>query len=245
MGQKIHPYGFRVGITRPWRSRWYADKKTFGDYLVEDYRVRTYVLKNFKDAQISRVEIERKAGDKLMVLIHTARSGSLLGRNTNRIAEIEREVSEIAGGKTVEIRLIDVQRPELDAQLAAQRIADQIERRFPFRRASARELENVKLAGAKGVKVTMSGRLGGADLARTEKAAWGSVPLHTLKADVDYGFAEANTTYGIIGIKLWIHRGEIGAEPVEQQPRRGAGRREGGPRGGREGGRDGGRGGRR
>ncbi|MCA8938479.1 MAG: 30S ribosomal protein S3 [Planctomycetes bacterium] len=236
MGQKIHPYGFRVGITRPWRSRWYADKQTFGDYLVEDYRVRRHVLSNYKDAQIPRVEIERKAGDKLMVLIHTARSGNLLGRKSNRIAEIEKEVSDLTGGKQVEVRLIDVNRPETDAQLAAQRIAEQIERRFPFRRACSREMENIQAAGAKGVKVTMSGRLGGAELSRTEKAAWGSVPLHTLKADVDYGFAEARTTYGIIGIKVWIHRGEIGAEQ-EEQPRRSGGRREGGRR-------DGGRGGR-
>lgn len=230
MGQKVHPYGYRVGITKPHRSRWYASKKNFGDFLVEDFRIRKHITTAYKDAEIPYVDIERKGDDRVTVFIHTARSGMLLGKKTNRLTEIEAELAGICGKKQVDIRLVEVQRPELDAQLTAMKIADQIVRRFAFRRAAQRERDNVMGAGAKGMKICMSGRLGGAELARQEKVVVGSVPLHTLTADVDYGFAEAHTSYGKIGIKVWIHRGMIGAElpaPVRHD-RGGRGMRRGG-----------------
>lgn len=230
MGQKIHPYGFRVGVTRPWRSRWFANKHRFGDLLVEDHRIRRYILDTYKDASIPRVEIERKGDDRVTVFIHTAKAGMLLGKKTNRLTEIEKDLQELTEGKTIDTRLVDITKPELDAQLAAMRIAEQLERRIHFRRAGKREQDIIQQAGAKGLKIWMGGRLGGADLARQEKISWGSVPLHTLDADVDYGFAEANTTYGVIGIKVWIHRGKIGEEQEEQES---GNRRRGGDRGGR------------
>lgn len=240
MGQKVHPYGFRVGVTRPWKSRWYARKDSYGDFVVEDARIRKHIMDNYKEAGIPDVEIERKGKDRVTVFINTAKSGMLLGKKTNRLSELEKELHELTGGKLIDTRLIEVQRPELNAQLAAQRIADQIMRRVSFRRAGKREVEMVQQAGAKGVKLNMAGRLGGADLARVEKQSWGSVPLHTITADVDYGFAEAVTTYGVIGIKVWIYKGKIGEElPMPEGYGRGRGRGNdrGGDRGGRRGGR--------
>ncbi len=235
MGQKIHPYGFRVGITRPWRSRWYANKANFGDLLVEDNRIRKHVLKACKDAAVPQVDIERKGLDQVTVFIFTAKPGMLLGKKTNRLTELEKELSDLTGGKQIDTRLVEVQAPELNAMLVAKGIAEQIERRAAFRRAGKRAIEVVQQAGAKGVKLSLSGRLGGAELSRIEKMAWGSVPLHTLTADVDYGLAEAQTTYGVIGIKVWINRGVIGEELPEPQRGRGG-------RGGYGGGRGGGRG---
>ena len=223
MGQKIHPYGFRVGVTRPWMSRWYANKKDFGDLVVEDFRIRKHIMTNYKESAIPRVAIERKGGDdKVTVFIHTAKAGTLLDKRTNRLTELEKELSAIAGGKQVDTRLIDVSKPELDATLCAQRIAEQIERRIAFRRAGKREMELVQQAGALGIKLALAGRLGGRELARTEKMTWGSVPLTTLSADVDYGFAEAHTSYGLIGCKVWIFRGKIqtAAEQAEAPPQR-------------------------
>ena len=216
MGQKVHPYGFRVGVTRPWRSRWYANKHNYGDFLIEDHRIRKHVLANYHESAIPRIEIERKGDQRVTVFIHTAKAGTLLGKKTNRLTELEKELHELTGGKVIDTRLIDIRKPELDAMLTAQRIADQISRRVNFRRASKRELEVVQQAGAKGIKIRMSGRLGGRELARAEKVVWGSVPLHTLRADVDYGLCEAHTTYGIIGVQVWINRGEIGAETEEE-----------------------------
>jgi small subunit ribosomal protein S3 len=207
MGQKIRPYGFRVGITKPWRSRWFADKKNFGTYLVEDSKIRKYILKEYRFAAIPRVEIERKGEDKVTVYIFTAKPGMLIGKKTNRLSDLEKELGLLTDGKQIDIRVLEVQKPELDAQLAAERVAEQLERRGSFRRAMKRELDLIKGAGAEGCKIVMSGRLGGADLGRVEKQVWGSVPLSTLDADIDYGFAEARTTYGIIGVKVWIHRG--------------------------------------
>lgn len=231
MGQKVHPYGFRVGITRPWKSRWYARKEHFGDFIIEDARIRKHVMDNYREAAIPDVEIERKGIDRVTVYINTAKPGMLLGKKTNRLTELEKELHELTGGKLIDTRLKDVQRPELNGQLAAQRIADQIERRVSFRRAAKRELEMIQQAGAKGVKIHLGGRLGGAELSRVEKQAWGSVPLQTLTADVDYGLAEARTTYGIIGVKVWIYRGKIGDElPAPKNQGRG-GRGRGGPRG--------------
>jgi small subunit ribosomal protein S3 len=233
MGQKIHPYGFRVGITRPWRSRWYASKQHFGDLLVEDNRIRKHVLKACRDAAVPQVDIERKGLDQVTVFIFTAKPGMLLGKKTNRLTELERELMDLTGGKQIDTRLVEVQAPELNAMLVAKGICEQLERRTAFRRAGKRAMEVVQQAGAKGVKLSLSGRLGGAELSRTEKMAWGSVPLHTLVADVDYGLAEALTSYGVIGVKVWINRGIIGEEPPEPQQGRGGGR--GGYGGGRGG----------
>ena len=219
MGQKIHPYGFRVGITRPWRSRWYARKATFGKLLVEDQRIRAHILENYKESSIPCVEIERKGDDRITVFIHTAKAGTLLGKKTNRLTELEKEISDLTGGKQVDTRLVDVQKPELDATLAAMRIAEQIERRIAFRRAAKREQETIQQAGALGLKILLSGRLGGAELARREKIVWGSVPLNTLSADVDYGFFEAKTSYGTIGIKVWINKGKIKTAEEENEER--------------------------
>lgn len=207
MGQKVRPYGFRVGVSKPWRSRWYAGKKAFGTYLVEDNKIRRHILKEYKFAAIPRVEIERKGDDKLTVYIFTAKPGMLISKKTNRLSDLEKEISLLTDGKLVDIRVMEVQKPELDAQLAAERITEQLERRGSFRRAIKRESDLVKGAGALGCKVVVSGRLGGAELSRQEKSSWGSVPLSTLDADIDYGFATAYTAYGIIGCKVWINRG--------------------------------------
>lgn len=207
MGQKIRPYGFRVGVSKPWRSRWYANKKNFGDWLVEDAKIRKHILKEYKFAAVPRVEIERKGDEKLTVYVFTAKPGMLIGKKTNRLSDLEKEISLLTGGKMVDIRVLEVQKPELDGQLAAQRIAEQLERRGGFRRAVKREMDLIRAAGALGCKIQVSGRLGGADLSRQEKAVWGSVPLTTLDADIDYGFAQAYTTFGTLGIKVWINRG--------------------------------------
>jgi small subunit ribosomal protein S3 len=207
MGQKIRPYGFRVGVTKPWRSRWFANKKQFGTFLVEDTKIRKHILKEYRFAAIPRVEIERKGEDKITVYVYTAKPGMLIGKKTNRLSDLEKELGLLTDGKMIDIRVLEVQKPELDAQLAAERVAEQLERRGSFRRAMKREMELIRGAGAEGAKMVMAGRLGGADLGRVEKQVWGSVPLSTLDADIDYGFAEAHTTYGVIGVKVWIHRG--------------------------------------
>ena len=216
MGQKVHPYGFRVGITKPWRSRWFARKKDFGIFLVEDAKIRKHILGEYRYAAIPRVDIERKGDDKITIFIYTAKPGMLIGKKTNRLSDLEKEISLLTSGKAIDIRVMEVTKPELDGQLAAQRIAEQLERRGSYRRAIKRELELIRSAGAEGVKIQAGGRLGGSELGRIEKQVWGSVPLTTLDADIDYGFAEARTTYGIIGVKVWIHRGMIekSKEPV-------------------------------
>lgn len=207
MGQKIRPYSFRVGITKPWRSRWFANKKQFGEFLVEDTKIRKHILKEYRFAAIPRVEIERKGEDKITVYIFTAKPGMLIGKKTNRLSDLEKEIALLTDGKMVDIRVMEVQKPELDAQLAAEQVAEQLERRGSFRRAIKRQIDQIKGGGAHGCKIVVAGRLGGADLGRVEKQTFGSVPLSTLDADIDYGFAEAKTTYGILGIKVWIHRG--------------------------------------
>lgn len=208
MGQKIRPYGFRVGVTKPWRSRWFANKKDFGKCLVEDAKIRRHIVKYYRFAAIPHVEIERK-GEKVIVLIHTAKPGMLMSKKTNRMADLEKELELLTGNKQIDVRIIEVSKPELNGQLAAERVAEQLERRSSFRRAMKREIDSIRGGGALGCKIQLGGRLGGADLGRIEKQNWGSVPLSTLDADIDYGFAEAHTTFGIIGIKVWIHRGSL------------------------------------
>ena len=209
MGQKIRPYGFRVGISKPWRSRWYANKKAFGTYLVEDSKIRKHITSVYRFASIPRVEIERKGDDKLTVYVFTAKPGMLIGKKTNRLSDLEKEISLLTDGKLVDIRVMEVQKPELDAQLIAEGVAQQLERRIAFRRAMKRAVQSAMRLGAEGIRINCGGRLGGAEIARMEWYREGRVPLHTLRADIDYGTAEASTAYGICGVKVWVFKGEI------------------------------------
>jgi len=205
MGQKVCPTSFRIGITEDWRSRWYADKKHFGEYVVEDEKIRRFIKLNYHFAGIPKIEIERMR-DKLVVFIFAARPGLLIGRKG---AEVDKLKSELEGltSRMVEVSVEEVQRPELSAQLVAEEVAQQLKRRSSFRQTLRRTAEMTMDAGAKGVKILISGRLGGSELARREKKILGSIPLHTLTARVDYGFAEAQTKYGTIGVKTWINLG--------------------------------------
>ena len=212
MGQKIHPYGFRVGITRGWQSRWYASKKNFGDFLVEDARIRRYIHESLKHAGIPRIEIERSA-DEVRILIHAAQPGRVIGRKGAEVDRLKADVQEMLK-KKVTINIKEVSKPELDPQLVAEGIADQLLRRYSFRRAMRRAIESVRQAGALGVKVRVGGRLGGSEMSRFERYIVGQLPLQTLDANVEYGFAEAKTNYGVIGIKVWIYMGKIEKEPA-------------------------------
>jgi small subunit ribosomal protein S3 len=207
MGQKIHPTGFRLGTIEPWRSRWYARKKDFGRLLLQDKKVRDHVRKEFGSAGIPRIEIERTA-DAVNVIIYTARPGVLVGRKGVRVEELKKELQGMTG-TTVHLTLHEVKRPELEAKLVAEVVAEALEKRQAFRRASKRAIQTTLQAGAKGIKVEMNGRLGGAEMARQNKEREGRVPLSTLRAHVDYGTAEAKTTYGVIGVKVWIYKGDI------------------------------------
>ena len=207
MGQKVSPHGLRVGVIKDWNSKWYADKKDFADYLIEDNKVREYVKKKLYVAGVSKVLVERKA-DKVRVIVLTARPGMVIGRSGNGIDELKAGLAKLTG-KDIEISIEEVKRAELDAQLTAESIAQALERRVTFRRAMKQAIGRTMKANAKGIKVLCSGRLGGAEIARSEKYSEGNVPLHTLRADIDYGFAEADTTYGNIGVKVWINHGEI------------------------------------
>ena len=207
MGQKVSPHGLRVGVIKDWNSKWYADKKDFADCLIEDNKVREYVKKKLYVAGVSKVLVERKA-DKIRVIVLTARPGMVIGRSGNGIDELKAGLAKLTG-KDIEISIEEVKRAELDAQLTAESIAQALERRVTFRRAMKQAIGRTMKAGSKGIKVVLSGRLGGAEIARSEKYSEGNVPLHTLRADIDYGFAEADTTYGKIGVKVWINHGEI------------------------------------
>ena len=207
MGQKVSPHGLRVGVIKDWNSKWYADKKDFADYLIEDNKVREYVKKKLYVAGVSKVLVERKA-DKVRVIVLTARPGMVIGRSGNGIDELKAGLAKLTG-KDIEISIEEVKRAELDAQLTAESIAQALERRVTFRRAMKQAIGRTMKANAKGIKVLCSGILGGAEIARSEKYSEGNVPLHTLRADIDYGFAEADTTYGKIGVKVWINHGEI------------------------------------
>ena len=208
MGQKVNPHGFRVGVNKNWNSKWFADKSNFADFLVEDNKVRNYVKKKLYAAGVASVVIERPAADKVKVIIATARPGMVIGRSGDGIDELKKNLVKLTG-KTVDISIEEVRRAELDVQLTAESIAQALERRVSFRRAMKSAIQRTMKSGAKGIKVLVSGRLGGAEIARSEKYSEGNVPLHTLRADIDYGFAEADTTYGKIGVKVWVNHGEI------------------------------------
>jgi len=214
MGHKVHPVGFRLGISSDWSSRWYADNKNFSDYLEQDVRTRKYIRQRLKDASVSRVQIERPARSAA-VTIHTARPGIVIGRKGEDIERLRTEIAPMLGldRSAVKVSVEEIRKPELDAQLVAESIAQQLERRVMFRRAMKRAVQTTMRLGAGGVKVNVAGRLGGAEIARTEWYREGRVPLHTLRADIDYGMAEAQTTYGIIGVKVWIFKGEVFGVP--------------------------------
>jgi small subunit ribosomal protein S3 len=207
MGHKVHPTGFRLGITEDWRSMWYADSAQFGDYLNTDLKVRNYIKKRLGHASISLIRIERPAKNAL-VTIHTARPGVVIGKKGEDVERLRNEVAKIMG-VPVHINIEEIRKPELDAQLVAESVAQQLEKRIMFRRAMKRAVGNAMRIGAGGIKINVAGRLNGAEIARSEWYREGRVPLHTLRANIDYGFAEAKTTYGIIGIKVWIFKGEV------------------------------------
>ncbi|MEK4797369.1 30S ribosomal protein S3 [Thermoactinomyces sp. FSL K6-2592] len=206
MGQKVNPVGLRVGVIRDWESKWYADKD-YADLLHEDIRVREYIKKRLKDAAVSGIEIER-AANRINITLHTAKPGMVIGKGGAEVEALRQALTKLTG-KKVYINISEVKNPELDAYLVAENIAQQLERRVSFRRAMKQAIQRSVRAGAKGVRTLVSGRLGGADIARSEGYSEGTVPLHTLRADIDYGFAEAHTTYGRIGVKVWIYRGEV------------------------------------
>ena len=218
MGNKVNPIGLRVGINRTWDSRWYAGKD-YAEKLVEDLKLREYVTERLKPAGISKVIIER-ASKNIRVSVHTARPGVIIGKKGADIEKLRNQLSARAGGD-VSLNIIEVRKPEIDAQLAAEGVAQQLEKRVSFRRAMKRAVQNAQRFGAQGIRINVSGRLGGADIARTEWYREGRVPLHTLRADVDYGTTEALTTYGIIGVKIWIYKGDIMEhDPMARDKRR-------------------------
>ena len=207
MGQKVNPYGFRLGITTDWKSRWFSDRE-YTDYLIEDWKIRDSIMRKLDNAAISRIEVERTR-DRLRVDIHTARPGIVIGRRGAQADELRTMLTKLTGNPKVQLNIQEIKQPELDAALIAQGVADQLAGRIAFRRAMKRAVQNAQKAGALGIRVQCSGRLGGAEMSRTEWYREGRVPLHTLRADIDYGFREAHTTYGRIGVKVWIYKGDI------------------------------------
>jgi small subunit ribosomal protein S3 len=208
MGQKVHPYGFRLGVIRTWHSTWYAKKDSeFARLLKEDLEVKRELKKKFAGAGVANIDIER-AANKLKIIIHTSRPGIIIGRKGAEIDKLKGEIQQKTGREVI-VNIQEIQKPELNAQLQAEQIAQQLEKRIAFRRAMRKAVEGAKRFGAQGIKVRVSGRLNGAEIARAEQYLEGRMPLHTLRADIDYGFAEAHTTYGVIGVKVWIYRGEI------------------------------------
>ncbi|OOZ36666.1 30S ribosomal protein S3 [Solemya velesiana gill symbiont] len=229
MGQKVHPTGIRLGIVKEWTSKWYADSKNYADLLNTDLEVRDYLKKRLSQASVSRIQIDRPANNA-HITIHTARPGLVIGKKGEDIDALRSEVSQRMG-IPVHISVEEIRKPELDAQLVAESITQQLERRIMFRRAMKRSVQTAMRLGAEGVKINIAGRLNGAEIARNEWYREGRVPLHTLRADIDYGFAEANTTYGIIGVKVWIFKGEVfeGAQVAQEEeaaaPKRKPGKR--------------------
>jgi len=213
LGQKVHPHGLRVGVIKDWDAKWYADSKDYSELLHEDLEVREHIKEKMFDAGISRIVIER-AAKKLKIDIYTARPGMVIGRGGSEVDALRQDIENMTG-KTAQINVVEVDNPELDAQLVAEAIAAQLLKRVSFRRAMKQAMNRAMRMGAEGFRVQSSGRLGGAEMARREGYSEGSVPLHTLRADIDYGFAEAKTTYGTIGVKVWINKGEILPEVEE------------------------------
>ena len=207
MGQKVSPIGLRIGINRGWEANWYANKSDFSKYLENDLKIRKFLNKKLADAGVSTIEIERNA-KRCEVIIHTSRPGVIIGKGGEEIENLKKEISKLVN-EEIQISIVDIKKPDLDAKLVADSIAQQIENRASFRMAQKKAIRNVMKAGAKGVKTLVSGRLNGADIARSEGYSEGTIPLHTLRADVDYALSEADTTFGKIGVKVWIYKGEI------------------------------------
>ena len=217
MGQKVHPYGFRLGINRTWRSRWFA-RKDYGALLHEDLKLKAMLKKKFAHAGISRIEVER-AANKLTVIIFTSRPGIIVGKKGTEIEKLKKDLQTLTG-RDINLRIQEINKPELDAQLVGEGIAQQLEKRIAFRRAMRRAVDSTLRFGAKGIKVRVGGRLNGAEIARSEWYLHGQLPLHTLRADIDYGFAQAFTTYGVIGVKVWIYKGEVFEMQKPERPER-------------------------
>lgn len=211
MGQKVHPHGLRVGVIKDWDAKWYANNNNFSDLLIEDNKVREYIKHKLYASGISKIEIER-AANRVKVNIFTAKPGIVIGRGGEGVDQLKKEVEKMTS-KNVLINIVEVKNPETDSQLVAENIAAQLEKRISFRKAMKQSINRSMRAGAKGVKVVCAGRLGGAEIARTEGYHEGTIPLQTLRADIDYGFAEADTTYGKIGVKVWIYKGEVLPKP--------------------------------
>ncbi len=227
MGQKVNPHGIRVGIIKDWDSRWYADKKSYGDNLVEDYNLRVFLKKKLYLAGVAKIEIEKFA-NKIRLSIYAAKPGIVIGKGGSEIDKLKKEVEALTG-KTVILNVVEIKTPDLSAQLVAENIASQLERRISFRKAMKQCMARTMKMGAKGIKAAVSGRVGGAEIARTEQYHEGTIPLQTLRADIDYGFAEADTTYGKLGVKVWIYKGEVLAES-KNSIKAPAGNKEGGKR---------------
>ena len=215
MGQKVHPIGFRLGINRSWDSIWFAKKGDYGKYLIEDYKIRQFIKKNIKNAGVSEVVIERSS-KKCVVSIHTSRPGFVIGKKGSDIEKIKNKISKITKDE-VSVNIKEIKKPELNAYLVSENIAQQLEKRVAYRRAMKRSMQAAMRLGAKGIKVSVSGRLAGNDIARTEWLREGSIPLHTLRANLDYAESEALTTYGMIGVKVWIYKGEIFLKDIEKE----------------------------
>ena len=231
MGQKVNPHGLRVGVIKDWDSRWFSKDEEFGDTLVSDYKLRKYLKEKLYAAGVPKIEIER-VGGRVRVIIHCAKPGMIIGRGGQEIEKLRTDIEDFLGIKGVSVNVNEVKNPDLDAQLVAESIASQLERRISFRRAMKLAIGRTMRLGARGIKIAVSGRLGGAEIARTEHYHEGTIPLQTLRADIDYGFAEAKTTYGRIGIKVWIYGGEV--LQVVQRDRRRNDRRPGGDRRGND-----------
>lgn len=233
MGQKVNPYGFRLGVTTDWKSRWFATRKEYSAFVVEDWKIRAHIMERLPHAAISRIEVERTR-DRLRIDIYTARPGIVIGRRGSEADQLRTDLTALTNNPHIQINIQEIKQPEFDAALIAQGIADQLVGRVAFRRAMKRAVQNAQKAGALGIRVQCSGRLGGSEMARTEWYREGRVPLHTLRADIDYGFREAHTTYGRIGIKVWIYRGEIlpyklaSAEKITREAAMAAGETSGG-----------------